>query len=159
MREQSENKPGTGTDDGAKVLIRADIALAVFAGACFGTALRFALSAIPALNAFHVGTFMANMLACFLYGALTACLSGLTNMPLHKKELANRGCGMGFCGGFSTLSAFALEELTGVRSFDIVGVLGYGAATFICGLSMAYLGAKLGTCVAHAVQRENKAGA
>lgn len=141
-----------------KPFIKVDVALAVFIGACFGTGLRFALSAIPALNAFHVGTFIANMLACFMYGALTACLSGLTGMSLHKKELINRGCGMGFCGGFSTLSAFALEELTGIRSFDAAGVFAYGAATFICGLSMAYFGAKLGTCAARALQSGKKAG-
>lgn len=154
MDKQGENK--TNDACAAKLSIKPDVALAVFVGACFGTGLRFALSTIPALNAFHVGTFIANMVACFLYGALTAFLSGMTNMPLHKKELINRGCGMGFCGGFSTLSAFALEELTGIRSFDVIGVFGYGVATFAFGLVMACLGAKVGVALAHAVHANNE---
>ena len=51
-------------------IIRVDLICVVFLGGCIGTALRYACSVIPDCGAFHIGTFAANMAACFVYAAL-----------------------------------------------------------------------------------------
>lgn len=71
---------------------------------CIGTALRYACSVIPDCGAFHIGTFAANMAACFVYAALSAWLGGTRRTVGRAKEYVNRGCGMGMCGGLSTMS-------------------------------------------------------
>lgn len=53
-------------------IVRLDLICVVFLGGCVGTALRYALSAIPESGTFHIGTFAANMLACLCYAALSA---------------------------------------------------------------------------------------
>ena len=93
-------------------IIRVDLICVVFLGGCIGTALRYACSVIPDCGAFHIGTFAANMAACFVYAALSAWLGGTRRIVGRAKEYVNRGCGMGMCGGLSTMSTLALEEFT-----------------------------------------------
>ena len=50
--------------------------------------------------------------ACFVYAALSAWLGGTRRTVGRAKEYVNRGCGMGMCGGLSTMSTLALEEFT-----------------------------------------------
>ena len=93
---------------------------------CIGTALRYACSVIPDCGAFHIGTFAANMAACFVYAALSAWLGGTRRIVGRAKEYVNRGCGMGMCGGLSTMSTLALEEFTMLhdgKSHGLCGVL------------------------------------
>lgn len=57
--------------------------LVVFVGGFFGTAIRYGLSLLlpnPAapsglLHSFHTATFIANMLACFIFAALSTYMS------------------------------------------------------------------------------------
>ena len=69
-------------------IIRVDLICVVFLGGCIGTALRYACSVIPDCGAFHIGTFAANMAACFVYAALSAWLGGTRQ---------NRGTREGIC--------------------------------------------------------------
>ena len=87
-------------------IIRVDLICVVFLGGCIGTALRYACSVIPDCGAFHIGTFAANMAACFVYAALSAWLGGTRRTVGRAKEYVNRGCGMGMCGGLSTMLAY-----------------------------------------------------
>ena len=57
-----------------KHIIRLDVVTVVFLGGCVGTGLRYASSSIADVGGFHVGTFAANMVACFVYAALSAWL-------------------------------------------------------------------------------------
>ena len=76
-------------------IIRLDLVCVVFLGGCVGTALRYACSNIPDYDAFHIGTFAANMVACFVYATLSAWLGGTRRVEGRMKEYANRGFGMG----------------------------------------------------------------
>lgn len=125
--------------------------LVVFVGGCLGTALRYALTLLlpaPAaptgfLSAFHTATFLANMCACFLFAGLTAYLSQASWIRRRARQLTSHGVGMGLCGGFSTLSAMVIEELTAIQDGQIGGFIGYALISFIGGLAVAALGVKL----------------
>ena len=73
----------------------------VFIGGAIGTCVRYLLGlAIPATAAgFHFGTLAANLLACFVYAGLSAYLAQADWIRPRKRELVNRGAGMGVCGG------------------------------------------------------------
>ncbi|MBT1172689.1 CrcB family protein [Bifidobacterium sp. MA2] len=128
----------------------------VFLGGMVGTALRYALSlAMPAplgetgfLSAFHTATFIANMAACFIFATLTAYMAQASWIRKRVRQLASRGVGMGMCGGFSTLSAMVIEELTSIHGDQIGGFLFYMFASFTVGMLVAALGAWLATDLA-----------
>ncbi|NMM98616.1 fluoride efflux transporter FluC [Bifidobacterium olomucense] len=130
--------------------------LVVFLGGTLGTAMRYGLSFIlPATagaegfwHAFHVPTFTANMAACFIFACLTSYLSQAVWIRKRVRELTSRGIGMGMCGGFSTLSALAIEELTTLQGSVVAGAVCYMLVSFLLGLIVAYVGARLGLALA-----------
>ena len=110
-----------------KHIIRLDVVTVVFLGGCVGTGLRYASSSIADVGGFHVGTFAANMVACFVYAALSAWLGSSSLLKGRAKEYVNRGFGMGMCGGLSTMSTLALEEFMMIDDHAIPRVLTYAA--------------------------------
>ena len=137
-------------------IIRLDLVCVVFLGGCVGTALRYALSMIPGQEAFHVGTFAANMLACFCYAALSAWLGETHRVAGRAKEYVNRGFGMGLCGGLSTMSTLALEEFMLMGNGRVAGGAAYCCMTFIIGFAVAYAGAVAGGRFASGERKEAK---
>ncbi|WP_241222932.1 fluoride efflux transporter FluC [Bifidobacterium samirii] len=126
--------------------------LVVFLGGFVGTAMRYGLNLVMpdaladtgVLAGFHPATFIANMLACFIFATLTAYLSQASWLRKRARQLANRGLGMGMCGGFSTLSAMAIENLTAMHTGEIAGFMLYTLLSFTFGLIAAWSGATLG---------------
>ncbi|MBT1174260.1 CrcB family protein [Bifidobacterium sp. LC6] len=126
--------------------------LVVFLGGTLGTAMRYGLSfLVPATaqplgfwHSFHLPTFIANMFACFIFACLTSYLSQAAWIRKRTRQLASRGFGMGMCGGFSTLSALAIEELTSLQISHTLGAVFYLLFSFAGGLLVAAIGAKLG---------------
>ncbi len=126
--------------------------LVVFLGGFVGTALRYLLwLAMPApassrglLIAFHPATFIANMIATFGFAMLSSYISQAIWIRRRSRQLISRGVGMGLCGGFSTLSAMMVEDITAMHNSSIGGLLLYTLMTFICGLAVAWLGSALG---------------
>ena len=129
-------------------IIRLDLVCVVFLGGCVGTALRYACSNIPDYGAFHIGTFAANMVACFVYATLSAWLGGTHRVSGRAKEYVNRGFGMGMCGGLSTMSTLALEEFVMLHGGRTLDCMAYCCATFIVGCALAYVGALVGSRIA-----------
>ncbi|RSX52242.1 camphor resistance protein CrcB [Bifidobacterium goeldii] len=125
--------------------------LVVFVGGCVGTGLRYGLGLLmpsPAatsgvFSAFHPATFIANMCACFIFATLSTYMTQAVWVRKRARQLCNRGIGMGFCGGFSTLSAMAIEELTALHDGQIAGFALYTLVSFIVGLIVAGLGVQL----------------
>ena len=127
------------------------IYVVVFVGGCVGTGMRYGLSQlIPAAQSgaiaasFHLATFVANMAACFVYAALTTYVSQASWIRKRIRQLTSRGVGMGMCGGFSTLSAMVIEELTSLQQERIVGFLIYTLTSFAAGLLVSWFGVRLG---------------
>ncbi|PJM77640.1 fluoride efflux transporter FluC [Bifidobacterium felsineum] len=149
--------------------------LVVFLGGTLGTALRYGLSFLVPATAqplgfwhfFHLPTFIANMCACFIFACLTSYLSQAAWIRKRTRQLVSRGFGMGMCGGFSTLSALAIEELTSLQTSHVLGAVFYLLFSFVCGLIVAAVGAKLGLVItarktarlaAEALQRQQAQG-
>ncbi len=79
--------------------------LAVALGGAVGVSLRYWLTLLlPVVNGkFPTAVLMANIAGCFLMGLIVG--SGLASDNHHLRLLLLTG----FCGGFTTMSAFALE--------------------------------------------------
>ena len=114
----------------------------VFIGGAIGTCVRYLLGlAIPATAAgFRFGTLTANLLACFVYAGLSAYLAQADWIRPRKRELVNRGAGMGVCGGLSTMSTLALEGFTGILGGQAWQALLYLLVSVVCGLLVAFAG-------------------
>ncbi len=85
--------------------------MAVFIGSGLGGLTRFGLGRwIDARHSQHfpVGTFVVNVLACFILGLVI----GLADQKQMLSPTARLFLAVGFCGGFSTFSTFSSETLT-----------------------------------------------
>ncbi len=130
--------------------------LVVFLGGCLGTAMRYGMTQLfprplasqGALSAFHTATFCSNMIACLIFAALTEYVSQASWIRKRTRQLTSRGVGMGMCGGFSTLSAMMIEELTAIHGGQIAGFICYTLASFVCGLFVAAVGVRLASALA-----------
>lgn len=110
--------------------------LLVGLGGAAGSILRYLCQ--RSLNVgFPFGTLMVNILGCFLIGLLWGL--SFRGMDEPKKLLWITG----FCGGFTTFSAFTQEGLVLMEAQRWVLFLIYISASVVCGLVATYAGYKL----------------
>ncbi|MEE1296007.1 MAG: CrcB family protein [Bifidobacterium sp.] len=142
--------------------------LVIFLGGCFGTAARYGLwLAMPSaggdsglMMAFHPATFIANMIACFLFALLTSYTAQAIWIRKRTRQLMGRGFGMGMCGGFSTLSAMMIEDITAMHDGGYLGFFLYTVVSFLCAIAVAWFGSWLGVrLTSRRVARDNVAEA
>lgn len=87
-------------------------------------------------SSFPWGTLLVNVTGCFIIGLIYAISEKGTLMsPEWRLLLAT-----GFCGGFTTFSSFAYENIVLLREGDLFYTLMYTAASMILGFLAAYLG-------------------
>ncbi|MFN5439730.1 MAG: fluoride efflux transporter CrcB [Bacteroidota bacterium] len=82
----------------------------VVTGSAVGGGCRFWMSTLiqkQSTASFPLGTFMVNMLGCFAIGLVVAIAEKYTSDQTNLMLLLATG----FCGGFTTFSAFAMENL------------------------------------------------
>tara|TARA_B100000575_G_scaffold211705_1_gene172684 strand:+ start:964 stop:1341 length:378 start_codon:yes stop_codon:yes gene_type:complete len=114
----------------------------VFFGGGIGTVLRFIISKLIPHNdsGFPWNTFSANLIGCFVIGLIsgyffrTSC-SNQSDIILFAT--------VGICGGFTTFSTFAYENLNFLKSGDYLFFITYTLGSFILGLLMVYFGLTL----------------
>lgn len=109
--------------------------LIVMAGGAVGSLARYmvstgALSYFP--PRFPFGTLLVNVTGCFLIGVLSPMLSSHPNLRLLFV--------VGFLGGYTTFSAFALETYMSVRSGNVFT----GLLNIIASVTLGYLAVWLG---------------
>jgi len=115
--------------------------LLVGLGGFLGSVLRFVLSMLVNRHIgtyFPFGTFTVNVLGSLVIGILY----GLW-MREHIDDSASRLWITGFCGGFTTFSAFSYDLHTLINHQQPLILLLYTAGSILLGLAAVYLGISL----------------
>lgn len=109
--------------------------LVVFIGGFVGTAARYGVSALFPASAtqFPLGTFIANIAACFLFSLLAETMAHASWIRRRARQLLSRGLGLGLCGGLSTMSTVAVESLADILDHEPWMAVSYMVASVVGG--------------------------
>ena len=115
-------------------------ALLIFTGSGVGGVLRYLVQkgfVDAGYIHFPAGTFVVNILGCFLIGLFDA-LAERNNVISPDLRLALT---TGFCGGFTTFSTFANENMNLLRNGDYLYFSTYIILSIVLGIGAVMLGA------------------
>jgi fluoride exporter len=113
--------------------------LLVGLGGAIGSMLRYAISLLVTVKQFPYGTFIVNITGSFIIGAVLA-------LSLKNELFSNNWkifLATGICGGFTTFSAFAAENMALLQSGKYGIALMYILASLLLGIAAVVLGFKL----------------
>ena len=112
--------------------------LLVFLGGGLGSGLRYLISS--AMNQYSkvlpYGTFTVNMLGCLLIGLILGYAQKENTLTSNQTLLLATG----FCGGFTTFSAFANENLELIKNGGIFNLSLYTFGSIIVGVLAVFIG-------------------
>lgn len=113
--------------------------LLVGVGGGIGSILRYLTSYCTAkyyVGAFPLGTFLVNLLGCFLIGILAAIIGHHITANDNLKLLLITG----FCGGYTTFSAFAIENFNLINQNQLLIAVIYISLSIVLGILAVWLG-------------------
>jgi CrcB protein len=112
--------------------------IAVFIGGGLGSLARFLVSRFYAIwqPTFPLATLTANFISCLIFGVFVAFGLEKSNLNYPLKSLIITG----FCGGFSTYSAFTFETFEFFKSGQNGLALGNIVLNFVISMSGLYVG-------------------
>ena len=112
--------------------------LLVFLGGGLGSGLRYlvtiAMSQYSKVLPF--GTFIVNMLGCLLIGIILGYAQKGNTLTSNQTLLLATG----FCGGFTTFSAFANENLELIKNGEIFNFSFYTIGSVLIGILAIFIG-------------------
>lgn len=116
------------------------IALMIFVGGALGTLFRHGINLGTLWTPYPFGTLIENLLGAFLLGVLAGWIA--------TRELTRRwvnfGVGVGFCGGFTTMSTFAADSFFLHAAYSELQALLYIGLSLFGGLTLVALGHQTG---------------
>jgi fluoride exporter len=113
--------------------------LLVFIGGGLGSGLRFLVSYAfkqQGVIGFPKATFLVNILGCLLIGLLIGVLAKQQELPNEYKLLWITG----FCGGFTTFSAFGWENLQLIQQHQYTIAIVYTLLSIVLGIAAVFAG-------------------
>nr|WP_090890170.1 CrcB family protein [Evansella caseinilytica] len=128
------------------------ILIAIFIGGALGTMFRYTINLQVIHLLFPLGTVVENVIGSLLLGAVTGYIL-IKKIPVVLKE----GIGVGFCGGFTTMSTLAADTVHLVGEAHVESLLVYISVSLFGGLLAAFFGMKLGSVIARSKQKEGAA--
>ena len=112
--------------------------LFVFLGGGLGSALRYLVAS--AMNQYSkvlpYGTFTVNILGCLLIGMILGYAQKENTLTSNQTLLLATG----FCGGFTTFSAFANENLELIKNGEICNFSVYTIGSILVGVLAVFIG-------------------
>lgn len=108
-------------------------------GGFVGTCLRYLtgrLCHLWSLGGFPLGTFVVNVVGCFVIGALL----GLAEQRNLLSPTMNVMLVTGFCGGFTTFSSFADDIFLLMQQRNWMLLTLYAGLSLVLGVAMVWLG-------------------
>ncbi|MFV8827747.1 fluoride efflux transporter FluC [Alkalihalobacterium sp. APHAB7] len=114
--------------------------IAIAIGGAVGTMLRYTLNVYTLFVGYPIGTVIENIVGSLLLGLFTGWF-------LHRKprEWVKVGLGVGFCGGFTTMSTLAADSLYLYQHMSLMESAIYLSVSLFGGLTFAFVGLLLGT--------------
>ena len=112
--------------------------LLVFIGGGFGSGLRYIIGRYlnSSLGSFPVGTFTVNIIGSLLIGLILGYAAKENSLNQNQVLLLATG----FCGGFTTFSAFAHENFQFLKTDDIMQFSIYTISSIVVGLIAVFIG-------------------
>lgn len=113
--------------------------LLVGLGGAVGSVMRYLTTVLVQKHygsVFPAATFTANLIGCFLIGVLMSWLekNNVLNGPLKWLLVT------GFCGGYTTFSTFALENIQLMQNQQTLWALTYSIGSVVLGVTAVWLG-------------------
>lgn len=116
--------------------------LIVGLGGAAGSMLRYGIQRLLSIQnagAFPTGTLLVNISGCFLIGVLWGIVSRSLSWSEEMKLLLMTG----FCGGFTTFSAFTLEGIGLLKESKTSLFIIYLTASVLGGLLATFIGIRI----------------
>jgi CrcB protein len=108
-------------------------------GGAAGSMLRYLTHVVTLkyyATSFPLATFIVNVAGCFIAGMVFGLVTQETSEAQNLKLLLITG----FCGGFTTFSAFALENVRLIHSGSTTTAILYTLASIAAGLLAVWIG-------------------
>lgn len=112
--------------------------LLVFVGGGLGSGLRYLIIKYlnSSLGSFPLGTFAVNIIGSLLIGLVLGYTAKENSLSQNQVLLLATG----FCGGFTTFSAFAQENFQLLKTGDIMQFSIYTIGSIVVGLLAVFMG-------------------
>ena len=115
--------------------------IAVFVGGGIGSLLRFLINKIEWLSIynFNYSTLISNVLGCLILGLAVGYFLKNNN----HNSITFIFLTVGLCGGFTTFSAFSMENLNIIQNGEFLKFFTYVMASLLSGILSVYAGINL----------------